>query len=112
MNRKKVFDAYGFNGNSSLCYLLDKQLYAELYERIGIAVDTRQSGDGSLSAQTVGPRDTEVSTEVEREVEGNFTVSFTPSEIGEYHTNVYWNEKPIQGSPFIVWVNIFYYISN
>lgn len=90
---------------SSVQYEEDKQLYAELYERIGIAVDTRQSGDGSLSAQTVGPRDTEVSTEVEREVEGNFTVSFTPSEIGEYHTNVYWNEKPIQGSPFIVWVS-------
>ena len=35
-------------------------------------------------------------------------MSFTPQEIGEYKTNVFWNDKEIQGSPFIVWVRLVY----
>ena len=88
-------------------FILDKQLYAELYERIGIAVDTRHSGEGKLSAETVGPNNTAVDTEVAEEGEGNYTVSFTPTIIGEYQSNVYWSGRPIQGSPFIVWVSAF-----
>ena len=81
-------------------------MYAELYERIGIAVDTQNSGDGSLTAKTRGPHGNQVSTDVDEEEEGSYTVSFTPQEIGEYKTNVFWNEKEIQGSPFVVWVSV------
>jgi len=90
---------------SSMQYEEDKQLYAELHERIGIAVDTSNSGPGTLSAQTVGPNNQNVDTDVDNEEGGSYTVSFTPTEIGEYHTNVYWSGKPIQGSPFVVWVS-------
>uniref|UniRef100_A0A7M5WR27 Actin binding protein n=2 Tax=Clytia hemisphaerica TaxID=252671 RepID=A0A7M5WR27_9CNID len=86
-------------------YDKDKHLYAELYERIGIAVDTQNSGNGSITAKTRGPTGNQVATDVDREEEGSFTVSFTPQVIGEYRTNVFWNDKEIQGSPFIVWVS-------
>lgn len=85
-------------------YVVDKQLYAELYERIGIAVDTQNSGSGHLTAETNGPRGNLVATDVSQEEQGSYTVSFTPAEIGEYHTKVFWNDKQIQGSPFLVWV--------
>jgi len=85
-------------------FLIEKHLYAELYERIGIAVDTQNSGDGALTAKTRGPRGNQCATEVDQEEEGSYTVSFTPNEIGEYRTNVYWNNNEIQGSPFVVWV--------
>ena len=86
----------------------DRHLYAELYERIGIAVDTQNSGSGSLTAKSRGPHGNQVSTDVDKEEEGSYTVSFTPQEIGEYKTNVFWNDKEIQGSPFIVWVRLVY----
>lgn len=61
-----------------------------------------------MSAQTVGPYNQNVDTDVDNEEGGSYTVSFTPTEIGEYHTNVYWSGKPIQGSPFVVWVSGIY----
>lgn len=99
-------DPMGCHQLFTALFFTDKQLYAELYERIGIAVDTQNSGDGKLTAQTNGPRENLVATDVEQEEEGSFTVSFTPAEIGEYHTKVFWNDKQIQGSPFLVWVSI------
>ena len=87
-----------------MLFFIEKHLYAELYERIGIAVDTQNSGDGALTAKTRGPCGNQCETEVDREEEGSYTVSFTPDHIGEYRTNVYWNNNEIQGSPFVVWV--------
>ena len=72
-----------------------------------MAVDTSHSGEGTLSAQTVGPDGEHVLSEVDTEGDGNYTVSFTPEKIGEYHTNVYWSGNPIHGSPFVVWVCLF-----
>ena len=45
--------------------LSDHQLYAEVDEQIGIAVDTSGSGDGALTSHTVGPHDKPIPTEVE-----------------------------------------------
>ena len=80
------------------------QLFAEIDEKIGISVDTRKSGEGRLTANTIGPENLSFSTNVLHENDNTNTVSFTPSVIGLYETNVYWNGTPIKGSPFNVWV--------
>ncbi|XP_065644241.1 filamin-A isoform X1 [Hydra vulgaris] len=86
-------------------YEIDRQLYAELHERIGIAVDTSSSGVGTLTAETKGPNKKPVETDIENDGNDSYTVSFTPNIVGEYYTNVYWNGKNIQGCPFVVWVS-------
>lgn len=74
-------------------------------------MDTGSSGDGALTAETDGPSRNLVATDVAEEQKGSYTVSFTPAEIGEYRTKVYWNNKQIQGSPFVVWVCMTFFLN-
>ena len=72
-------------------------------EKVGISVDSRKSGVGTMRGETKGVDvSIDIHTEVLEESDGRHTVSFTPTDIGYYETNIFWNEKLVKGSPFKV----------
>ena len=68
-------------------------------------IDATRSGPGGLSASTIGPRNQSIQTDVIENAIGAYSVCFVPPECGEYKTDVFWNSRKVQGSPFVIWVS-------
>ncbi len=85
----------------------DKQLYAAPDQPVSLTVDVSQCDNdyGAISATTTGPHHSDIQTEMTENDDGTLSLSFTPTTVGFYHTDILWNKRKVTGSPFSVLVS-------
>ena len=95
-------------------FSVDLRSYPDRVERTGTSLpeeagapvtltfDTKNAGRGSLSAKTVGDLAGPVTTEVKKKSPNEFDVLFIPPESDLYEVDVYWSDKQVKDSPFII----------
>ena len=67
-----------------------------------LSFDTSQAGRGSLTAKAVGESAGPVSVEVKETAPNYFNVLLQSPTPDVYTVDVYWEKKPVKGSPFII----------
>ena len=69
---------------------------------VTLVFDTKDAGRGSPSAKAVGDSAGPVATEVKKKSPNEFDVMFIPPESDLYEVDVYWSDKQVKDSPFMV----------
>ena len=75
-------------------------------ERAGVPVtmlfDTKNAGQGTMSAKAFGDHVGSLNTTVSEVSLDKYQVSFIPPEHDKFNVDVFWANRPIKGSPFVV----------
>ncbi|CAI7991468.1 Filamin-C [Geodia barretti] len=82
--------------------LLDTSIPDQAGGPVTLVFDTRNAGQGTLSAKATGDLIGVVDTAVTEISPDKFQVSFIPKEYDTFNVNVQWAGLPVKGSPFLV----------
>lgn len=65
-------------------------------------VDTSKAGKGEIRVVIANPQGKPLVPKLERGLDGKYSISFVPDELGPYNVSVLYAGKEIEGSPFIL----------
>eukprot|EP00794_Sanderia_malayensis_P010826 gene10826-11978_t len=82
----------------------DNQIYAAPECPVALNADISKCGSdyGSFSAQTIGPHNNTVLTQLIENSENVVTFAFIPPTVGLYHTDIFWNNRKLAGCPYTI----------
>ena len=79
---------------------IDSKLVAG--EKTHFIIDSTEAGPGIVTVDAIGPGNAPLPTTITEEQPGLHTVCYTPQEGGKTTINVYYNERAVPNTPFIV----------